>query len=269
MIWYCILAACIVSFMIFDNYQKKLQNTQRIKRSLQYTEQKVIELTKNKEDIERSYLQNFCAIDVETTGLKFASSRVIQVSLVLFHNGSRAGSRNFFINPGVKVPVNATKVNKITNSMLFDQPTFSEIQFELYHLINKYPLVGHNLYFDVMMLRSEFEKLGTPFSPKILFCTMKKSAHIFAEEQKKFARRSKRSRQPYREPWLKLAVAAQEFGLEPKGELHDARVDADLAGRLYIAMRTQEAQAAQEYLDLMTHQLDALKAEQATSINAK
>jgi hypothetical protein len=59
----------------------------------------------------------FCAIDVETTGLASAKCKIIQIAIVTFEGGRVANAWSRYLNPGVKIPVNATKVNNITDIM--------------------------------------------------------------------------------------------------------------------------------------------------------
>jgi hypothetical protein len=118
-------------------------------------------------DLYTKSISEFCAIDCETIGLKKAKSRVIQIAVIKFVEGKPNDEKVFFINPGVRIPDSATKVNKITNEMLKGKPSFSDIAQEIKSLLERHPLVGHHLDFDIDMLREEFSRINISFDPKI------------------------------------------------------------------------------------------------------
>ena len=251
--WIIAVGSCLLIYYgVIKNSQKK-QNIRYLENRQSSLAKQILYLRAKESEKRALYNQTFCSIDTETTGLVFAESKIIQVALVLFKNGKRVGSRSWMINPGVKIPVNATKVNKITNEMLEDKPRFAEIKEELSRLIQKYPLVGHNLSFDHGMLEHEFTRHSMQFSPTILYCTMKATSDIFT----KFDRRYRRNQSP----WKKLGSLANEFGIQPKGNLHDALVDADLAGKIYITMLTIEADNFQSERILAQQQMASVQSE--------
>jgi len=172
----------------------------------------------------------FCAVDVETTGVKRATSRVLQLALVLFDGGKPVGKRVWLFNPGVPIPPNATKVNRITNEMVVSCRSFKECAEEIRPLLERYPLVAHNLEFDTDMVNEEFDRIGPSLKISYGFCTMRRSAG------KPEYREPGERRRPGEPRWMKLKDLANELGVESSSDLHDAYVDATLAGKCFVRM---------------------------------
>lgn len=97
-------------------------------------------------------ISNFIVIDVETTGLKPATNRIISISAIRFEDWQPKEIFNTFINPQTDIPVEATRINHITNDMVVDAPTFSQIAESLSEFIGNSNLVGHNIAFDLAFL---------------------------------------------------------------------------------------------------------------------
>lgn len=97
-------------------------------------------------------ISNFIVIDVETTGLKPATNRIISISAIRFEDWQPKEIFNTFINPQTDIPLEATRINHITNDMVVDAPTFSQIAESLSEFIGNSNLVGHNIAFDLAFL---------------------------------------------------------------------------------------------------------------------
>lgn len=97
-------------------------------------------------------ISNFIVIDVETTGLKPATNRIISVSAIRFEDWEPVEIFYTLVNPQTSIPVEATRINHITNDMVVDAPTFSQIAESLSEFIGNSNLVGHNIAFDLAFL---------------------------------------------------------------------------------------------------------------------
>ncbi len=116
---------------------------------------------------------SFNAIDIETTGLSRAKSRIIQIAVVSFVAGDASYTWSTYLNPGIPIPENATKVNNITNEMVASAPSFAHIMSDLERRLNSNPLVSHNLKYDTDILMAEFSKQGVSWFPLYGYCTMR------------------------------------------------------------------------------------------------
>jgi DNA polymerase-3 subunit epsilon len=97
--------------------------------------------------------------DLETTGTNVASDRIIELCAIKLNpDGSQQEFHQLF-NPTVPIPAGATAVHKITDEMVKDKPTFSELSQELCDFFCNCDLGGYNIRrFDVPMLMEEFHR---------------------------------------------------------------------------------------------------------------
>ena len=72
-------------------------------------------------------ISNFIAIDVETTGLKPATDRIVSVSAIRFEDWEPIEFFYTLVNPQTSIPVEATKINHITDNMVANAPTFPQV----------------------------------------------------------------------------------------------------------------------------------------------
>jgi DNA polymerase-3 subunit epsilon len=202
---------------------------------------------------------NFCAVDVETTGVKAASSRIIQLAIVLFADGRPVGKKEWMFNPGCKIPSGATKVNRITNEMISCKPSFASLADTIRPILEHYPLVAHNLEFDTDMLHAEFDKLGPSLKIRYGYCTMREEfgKPSMRDDPPPYSR-GRRWAADSRPRWKKLGALAAELGVQPEGELHDAYVDAMLAGRCFIRMAERKGTEGDQLLPILKQRLALL-----------
>ena len=210
-------------------------------------EEKTRQAGDNLDKVRRNYQQievlwgcafkSFCALDTETTGIKKASSKDIQVALVLFDEGKPAGKRIWYIDPEVPIPSNASKVNAIYDTDVNGKGNFRYHAPQLKELLERYPLVGHNLYFDVTMLESEFKRIGQGLKIRPLYCTMRNTWYDAAIAPP-VERRLRKGADAL--SWQTLESLASSLGVVPTGQLHDAGVDARLAGECFVALAEEK-----------------------------
>ena len=104
-------------------------------------------------------LNPFYTIDVETTGLNPIRNEVIQLAAVKFVNFEPVEAFCTYIKPRNGLDPRAQAVNGITDEDVKDAPYIESIAHDFSHFINpdvaaktKFPLVGHNLSFDLNFL---------------------------------------------------------------------------------------------------------------------
>lgn len=94
----------------------------------------------------------FIAIDIETTGLD-SRCDIIEVSAVKWVGGEPVEVFSSLCKTDKSISPDATKINHITADMLVDSPYFYNILPDLQSFIADFPLVGHNIDFDLKFLR--------------------------------------------------------------------------------------------------------------------
>ena len=108
-------------------------------------------------------------------------ARVIEVAAIRVEGGEVVDSFTSFVDPGVPVPYQITRITGITDGDVAGQPGFDDIADRLYQLFDGAILVAHNARFDYSFLKNEFLLSGMSFSPKQL-CTVKLSRALYPEQ---------------------------------------------------------------------------------------
>lgn len=94
----------------------------------------------------------YVAIDIETTGLSPFDDEIIEIGAVLIDNGIVVDSLETLINPGVPIPPKISQLTGITTLMVASAPSPEVALGDFVDFIGNYPLVGHNVNFDVNFL---------------------------------------------------------------------------------------------------------------------
>src|SRR5665811_359510 len=103
-------------------------------------------------------LPSFVAIDVETTGLKPSTQRMIEIALIRYRQGEETDRYNRLLNPGRRIPAYITKLTGIRDDDVEDAAQFSELATEIVEFIGDEVLVGHNVGFDIRFLNAELQR---------------------------------------------------------------------------------------------------------------
>jgi DNA polymerase III epsilon subunit-like protein len=121
-------------------------------------------------------------IDTETTGRDRSSDRIVQIAWILASESGREIRRqNRLIKPsGFEIPPAAERIHGISTAVAnkFGVPLREALLEFLGDFEASDAVVGHNLSFDLAMLRPEFfrENLDFRFDDKPAICTMRASA---------------------------------------------------------------------------------------------
>lgn len=103
--------------------------------------------------------ERYLVIDVETTGLS-AADRVIELAAVKVERGNIVDTRTQLINPGRALTPFITGLTGITDDMLRSRASMETVLPAFLRFAEGLPVVGHNVSFDLTMLRHEGERLG-------------------------------------------------------------------------------------------------------------
>lgn len=91
----------------------------------------------------------YVSFDIETTGFSPITNEIIEIGAVLVSNGMIVDEFHTLVQPTQPVPFDITLITGITNEMLSDAPRLDDILCDFLAFIGDYPLVGHNVGFDV------------------------------------------------------------------------------------------------------------------------
>lgn len=86
---------------------------------------------------------SLCFVDIETTGLKTSSNKIIEISICRMRPGEAPEWYNTFVNPGRKIPTSSTEINKITDADVKNAPRFKAISQRVLELVSNSVLISH------------------------------------------------------------------------------------------------------------------------------
>ena len=115
------------------------------------------------------------ALDVESTGLDVETARIVTLCHGISHEPGRWDPWTWKVNPGVPIPPEATAVHGITDAMVADAPppkvALGHLLDELNHVaVVGYPIVGHNLAYDLTVIDRELNRHLGASIPDGLIC---------------------------------------------------------------------------------------------------
>lgn len=102
--------------------------------------------------------------DLESTGLDIAKDKIIQLSYIKVYPDGNEERKNYFINPGRKIPSEVVELTHITDEMVKDAPTFKALANTLAEDFKGCDFAGYNSNnFDIPLLAEEFLRAGVSF----------------------------------------------------------------------------------------------------------
>lgn len=160
-------------------------------------------------------------LDTETTGLNVARDRVLSIGALLYR-GTRpepSPPLDLLVHPGIPIPKRATAIHGIGNSKVAYAPSLALLWPSIQARWQGRALLGHNIAFDLAVLRHEAERARLPFlAPSaaldigLLYAGLRpRKAHITLE------------------------AMARDLGVEVIGR-HDALGDAKVTAEIWVRL---------------------------------
>lgn len=103
-------------------------------------------------------------LDLETTGLDVANDRIIEIALIKL--GTDGNQETYYkrINPTIPISKESAEITGITDDMVKDEATFTQLAPEIAAFIGDADLAGYNSNkFDIPVLAEEFLRTEHPF----------------------------------------------------------------------------------------------------------
>jgi len=166
-------------------------------------------------------------VDTETTGLDPARDRIVSLGAVRVHGARiyRGVGFDRLINPGMPIPARSVAVHGITDGMVADADPFPRVFEDFVGLLSGTVLVGHNVAFDLAMLRRECARAGRSWADPPFLDTLLLAAALDLDL-----------------PGLSLEALAEFFAVDVHGR-HTALGDSLVTAEIYVRMlpRLREA----------------------------
>ena len=122
----------------------------------------------------------FAFVDVETSGATPGEHGVIDIGILRVKNNKVIGRYNQLINPKRHINSFVSTLTGITDEVVANAPTFTEVKEEIFELLDGAIFVAHNSKFDYSFIRQEFAKEEIKFSAPEL-CTVKLSRSLYPQ----------------------------------------------------------------------------------------
>ncbi len=104
----------------------------------------------------------FVAIDVETTGLEAGVDEIIEVAAVKFRGTQVLETFQRLVRPRHSLPIKITHLTGISADDVANAPLFHSVAPDLVRFVKSYPVIGHQVSFDVRMLGAQGLRLPQP-----------------------------------------------------------------------------------------------------------
>lgn len=112
-------------------------------------------------------MDKFAVVDFETTGPE-PRDRIIQVGVAVIEGGSIKRTYASFVNPGVPIPPEITRLTGITDADVADAPGLDDVMIDLLPLLDGASFVAHNAAFDYGVLQRALAECGyDPFPGRV------------------------------------------------------------------------------------------------------
>ena len=166
----------------------------------------------------RELPQDYCVIDIETTGLCHIKNEIIELSALKIQNNKIIDKYSSLVKPNTEIKSFITNLTGITNEMVSKERTIDFVIKEFCEFIGNMVVVGHNISFDLRFIDANCKKHLT---------------HSFANDYcdtLKIARKSIPNLKSY-----KLAILAEHFGISTEGH-HRGLADCEITFALIKEM---------------------------------
>lgn len=102
---------------------------------------------------------NFTVIDIETTGLSPEWDEIIELSAIKVSNSKIIDTYTSLVKPNDEIDAFITELSGITNEMLQDAPSISQILPAYLDFIGDDIVLGHNVNFDINFIYDNVENI--------------------------------------------------------------------------------------------------------------
>lgn len=93
------------------------------------------------------------ALDIETTDISPQRGEIIEIAAIKYRQGQVVGIWHSLIKPRKKIPPIVRSITGLTDEDVADAPKIEAVRQEVEAFLDDFPLVGHNVSFDIAFLR--------------------------------------------------------------------------------------------------------------------
>ncbi len=175
---------------------------------------------------------DYVAFDVETTGLKPYSQRIIEIGAIRYRGGREDDRFCTLVQPDRALPAQIVSLTRITDDLLEDAPRFAAIAEALLAFLGNDLIVGHNISFDLAFLDAELRRAGQPITLNPRLDTLHLAQRILRGQRR----------------W-NLDAVARAVGVPLPGKRHRAEPDAQITAAVLTALLRRAPEAGLHTVD--------------------
>ena len=175
---------------------------------------------------------DYVVFDVETTGLKPYSQRIIEVAAIRYRGGREDDVFSTLVQPDRALPGQIVSLTRITDDLLADAPRFAEIADSLLAFLGDDMIVGHNISFDLAFLDAELRRAERSVSLNARLDTLSLAQRVLSGQRR----------------W-NLDAVARALGLRVAGNRHRAEADVRLTSAVLSALLARAPERGLHTLD--------------------
>ncbi|MCC6674217.1 MAG: ribonuclease H-like domain-containing protein, partial [Thermomicrobiales bacterium] len=176
---------------------------------------------------------DFVALDVETTGLRPASNRVIEIGMIRYTAGEPVERYTTLLDPERRLPAFISKLTGIHDADLRESSKFAERAEEIVAFLGDALLVGHNIMFDIGFVNAELRRAGKMPLVNDRIDTMALAMRYLPDLKR-----------------ASLDKVASALGLSPR-KIHRAEGDAELSARAALVLFRLAAERGEGSVDTL------------------
>lgn len=167
-----------------------------------------------------TYVPDYVVFDLETTGISWRTDEVVEISAVRVVNHRIDTEFSTLVNPGRPIPIEASRVNGITDEMVKGAPAFESALADFLTFVQNSVLVGHNIHaFDMKFIYRDCERYFGKLPENDYIDTLKLAKACLPEM-----------------PHHRLTDLAEHYGISIQGA-HRALNDCRMNQAVYECMR--------------------------------
>ena len=181
----------------------------------------------------------FVSFDIETTGLNASNDRMTEIGAQIFREGEILREFNTFVDPGMHIPEDITRLTGIRDEDVKGAPSEKEAMEMFLDFVGERPIIAHNADFDTGFMHAACARHGIRFSPVYLDTLALSQALL--PDMKRF----------------KLDMVSNHLNL-PKFNHHRASDDAMVVARImgkFLPMLRQRGAKTVDDIETVYHQL--------------
>lgn len=162
---------------------------------------------------------SYVVLDLETTGAKAPPCRITEIGAFKVRNGEIVDEFHSLVNPKTPIPEFISQLTGITDAMVKDAPSFSDLLLRFLDFVDDSVVVAHNAQFDLRFINHEIglmepdHKLGNPH-----LCTVQISRNLVSGVENH-----------------RLNTLARHFGV-PLVNHHRAKDDAFATAKIFVSL---------------------------------